>query len=135
MLRRVGQAEQAFERGDEVIGDGAADAAVGKLDDAILGAGFDAAALEDFAVDADVAELVDDDGQPAPLGIFQDVAHERRLAGTEKPRDDAARNLGDIGHGVSGSGCTNPSGGTRAMTPLRNGCGRSDQGTMPLGER
>ena len=135
VLGRIGEAEQALERGDEVVGDGAADAAVGEFDDAILGAGLDAAALEDFAVDADVAELVDDDGQAAPLGILQDVAHERRLAGAEKPRDDAARNLGDVGHGVSGSGCTNPRGGTRAMTPLRNGCGRSDQGTMPLGER
>ena len=29
----------------------------------------DAAALEDLAVDADVAELVDDDGEPPPLAF------------------------------------------------------------------
>ena len=65
MLGRLGEPEQALQRGNEIVGDGAADAAVGQLDDAVLAAGLDAAALEDLAVDADVAELVDDDGQAA----------------------------------------------------------------------
>ena len=33
------------------------------------GQALDAAAFQDLAVDADVAELVDDDGQPLPLAF------------------------------------------------------------------
>ena len=44
----------------EVIGDGAADAAIGELDDVVLGAGRIAAAEQQLAIDPDVAELVDD---------------------------------------------------------------------------
>ena len=43
----------------------------GKLDDIFLRAGRITATLQDFAVDADVAEFVDDDGQPAALRVTQ----------------------------------------------------------------
>ena len=56
--------QDLVERRDEIVGDGAADAAIGQFDDVFLRAGVDAAALQDLAVDADIAELVDDDGQP-----------------------------------------------------------------------
>src|SRR5262249_39932407 len=92
-------------------------------------------ALQDLAVDADVAELVDDDREAAAPRVLQHVADERRLAGAEEAGDDAAGDFGDAGHAVSWVGCTKPSGGMRAITPLRNGCGRSAQGTMPFSER
>ena len=48
--------------------------------------------FEDFAVDADVAELVDDDGEPAALRVREHVADQRRLAGAEEAGDDGAGN-------------------------------------------
>ena len=82
--------QNGVERRHEFVGDGAAQAAIGELDDVLLRAGGIAAAFEDFAVDADIAELVDDDGEPAAVGIGQHVADQRRLAGAEKAGDDGA---------------------------------------------
>ena len=95
-LRRARQ--DLVERRHEIVGYGAADAAIGELDDVFLRAGVDAAALEDFAVNADVAELVDDQRQPLALGVFEDMADQRRLAGAEEAGDDGA------GHAGNGSG-------------------------------
>ena len=86
--------DQTFERGNEIIRHRAADAAVGQFDDAILGAVLDAAALQNIAVDADVAEFVDDHGEAASAGVFKHVTNERRLAGAEEARDDRAGNFG-----------------------------------------
>ena len=62
----IGRArEDGVERRDEFVRHRAAQAAIGELDDVLLRAGGVAAALEHFAVDADVAELVDDHGEPA----------------------------------------------------------------------
>ena len=91
----VGRSSRLFERRHEIVGDGAADAAVGQLDDVILRAALDAAALQDLAVDADIAELVDDHGEAAAVGILQHVADQRRLAGAEEAGDDGAGNLGE----------------------------------------
>ena len=88
------QRQDLVERRHEVVGHGAADAAIGQLDDVLLRAGLDAAALQDLAVDADVAELVDDDGEPPAAGVFQEVADQRRLAGAEEAGDDGAGNAG-----------------------------------------
>ena len=74
----------------EVVRDGAADAAVGELDDILLRASLDPAALEDVSVDADVAELVDDDGEPLAFGMLDHMADQRRLAGAEKAGDHGA---------------------------------------------
>jgi hypothetical protein len=61
--------ENGIERRHELVGDRAAQAAVGELDDVVFRAGFVAAAFEDFAVDADVAEFVDDDGKRRPCAF------------------------------------------------------------------
>ena len=53
------------------------------------------AAFENFAVDADVAELVDDDGEPAALCIRQHMADQRGLAGAEETGDDGAGHAGE----------------------------------------
>ena len=82
--------ENGVERRHEFIGHGAAQAAVGKLDDVLLGARGIAAAFEDFAVDADVAELVDDHREPAPVRVGEHMADQRRLPGAEKAGDDRA---------------------------------------------
>ena len=103
--------------------------------------------LQDLAVDADVAELVDDHGEPAPVGILQHVADQRRLAGAEEAGDDGAGDFHQCFRGKrhdasAFTGCASVSifavwklrGGTRAITPLRKVCGRSRQGTMPFSE-
>ena len=61
--------QNGVERRHELVGDGAAQAAIGEFDDVLLRAGVIAAAFENFAVDADVAELVDDDGEAAALRV------------------------------------------------------------------
>ena len=99
-----GPVEQALQRRHEIVGDGAAEAAVGQLDDGVLRAALDAAALQDLAVDADIAELVDDHGEPPAAGILQHMAHQRRLAGAEEAGDDRAGNLGDA-HDCSWDWC------------------------------
>ena len=89
--------QDGVERRHEFVGDGAAQAAVGQFDDVLLGAGGVAAAFENFAVDADIAELVDDDGEAAALRIGEHVANERGLAGAEKAGDDGAGNARERG--------------------------------------
>src|SRR3546814_685509 len=70
---------------------------------------LDAAALEDLAVDAEVAELVDDQGNAPPARVLQQVADRRGLAGAEKAGDDGGRDLsrrspgffgGNFGHSL-----------------------------------
>src|SRR5260370_31064112 len=90
MLDRRLPRQDDVERRHELVRDRAAQAAVGELDDVVLRAGRVAASFEDLAVDADVAELVDDDREPPAPGILQHVADQRRLAGAEKAGDDGA---------------------------------------------
>jgi hypothetical protein len=83
--------EQPLHRRQEVVGDGAADAAVRQLDDVVLAAALDRAADEQLAVDPDLAELVDDDRDPSAAGLLQDVPHEAGLPRAEKTCDDRRR--------------------------------------------
>ena len=125
-----GRARQdQVERRHEIVGDGAADAAIGELDDILLRAGLDAAALQDVAVDADVAELVDDDRQPPAAGVFQDVADQRRLAGAEKAGDDGAGDARQrCGHDLLPMRVR---GGMRATRPRFKLSGRPRHGSRP----
>ena len=82
--------QDLVERGHELVGDGAAETAIGELDDILLGAGGVAAAFENLAIDADIAELVDDDGEPPPVGVLEHMTDQRRLAGAEEAGDDGA---------------------------------------------
>ncbi len=86
----------------EIVGHGAADAAVGKLDDIVLGAHRVAAAAQHLGVDADVAELVDDQGDALAAVARQQVADQGRLAGAEKAGDDGGGNL--LGHDIAPNG-------------------------------
>ena len=94
VVRERIERENAFDRRQKIVGDGAADAAIGEFDDVIRAAGKIAAAFQYFRVDADIAEFVDDEGEAAALGIFQKVANEGRLPGAEKAGDDRCRNFG-----------------------------------------
>ena len=80
--------EQLFHRRDEVIGHGAADAAVGKLDDVVGGAGFNAAAFEDITVNAKIAEFVDDQRDAFTLRVLQHVADEGGFTCAQEACDD-----------------------------------------------
>ena len=94
VIGRIGPVEQRLHGRDEVVGHGAADAAVGQLHDTVLLAALDAAALEDLAVDSEVAELVDDQGDARAVGRRQQVADGRGLAGTEEAGIHGRRDLG-----------------------------------------
>ena len=61
--------EQPGQGRQEIVGDRAAQAAIGQLDDVVVGASRVAAAEQQLAVDAELAELVDDDGEPPPGGM------------------------------------------------------------------
>ena len=124
--------KDGVERRHEFVGHRAAQAAIGQFDDVLLRAGGVAAAFEDFAVDADVAELVDDDGEAAALRVAEHVADERRLAGAEKAGDDGAGNARERAvHIVHGRPLRKPMGGTRAISPRLRTSGRPRQGRMP----
>ena len=121
--------EDRVERRHELVRDRAAETAIGELDDVLFRAGRVAAALQDFAVDADIAELIDDDGEPAPVRLAEDVPDQRCLARAEKARDDGAGNAGDRRrHSVSSS---KSSGGTREIRPRFRMSGRPRQGIRP----
>ena len=93
MLRPVLAIKQAFQSRDEIIRHGATDAAVGKLDNVVFLAAFDAAALQDLAINADVAELIDDNGKPPSIRVFQNMPQQCRLSSTEEAGEDRARDL------------------------------------------
>src|SRR3954465_12009742 len=90
MLDRRLPRQDDVERGNELVCDGAAQASVRKLDDVLLRTGRVAAALEDLAVDAEIAKLVDDHREPSPLRMRQHMADERGLARSQKAGDDRA---------------------------------------------
>ena len=125
--------QNGIERRHEFVGHRAAEATVGELDDVLLRAGGIAAAFEDLAVDADIAELVDDDGKTAALRVGQHVADERRLTGAEKAGDDGAGHARE--RTVHTSTSLKSMGGMRAISPRLSGAGRPRHGRMPSAAR
>src|SRR5262249_50199342 len=121
--------ENGVECRDELVRHGAAEAAIGELNDVLLRARGIPAALEDLAIDSHVTELVDDHGEAAATGIRQDMADQRRLAGAEKAGDDGAGHARERGvHALSSSKSV---GGTRAIRPRLRASGRPRHGRMP----
>jgi hypothetical protein len=59
---------ECFDGWDKVIGYSAADAPICQLNDVLGRAIGDRPAFQDLAVDADIAKLVDDDGEALALG-------------------------------------------------------------------
>ena len=95
MIRLRLAREQRRDRGREIVGDRAADAAIGEFDDRLFRAGRVGAAPDEIAVDADVAEFIDDEREPPAAGIGHEMADQRRLAGAEKAGDDGDGRLGE----------------------------------------
>ena len=93
VLRWIFAVQQLAHGGHEVIRHGAADAPVGEFDHVLVATAVNPAASQDFAIDADVAELVDDERDAAALGVLQHVADQRGLAGSEKAGDDCGWDL------------------------------------------
>jgi len=83
---------QPVDDADEVAAHGAADAAVVHLEDFLVGA------HDQLIVDADLAELVDDDGVFLTVRLGQDAVEKRRLAGAEIAGEHGDRNF--VGHGL-----------------------------------
>jgi hypothetical protein len=79
LVELVAALHQVAEDADQVAAHGAADAAVVHLEDLLLGVEHEG------VVDADLAELVLDDGDPLAVLLGEDVVQQRRLAGAEEP--------------------------------------------------
>ncbi len=120
--------EDLVQRRHEIIRDRAAQAAVGQFDDILFRAALDAAAFQDLAIDAHIAEFIDDHGQLPPAGILQKVADERGLACPEEAGDDGTGHAGNAGHILSSQ---KERGGTRAIMPRLRLSGRPRQGIRP----
>ena len=129
VLGRVGTIEQRLDGRQEIVGDGAAQAAVGQFDDVLIRATCDAATAQGLAVDAERAEFVDDDRDAPSAGVLQHVAHQRGLSRAEEAGDDGGGDFRDrCAHAA------NSSGGTRAITTLARVAGRRDGITVPVAE-
>ena len=92
---------QAGELVSQVVGKGAADAAVGERDKVV--GGRKAAILDEAGVDVDLADVVDDDGRADAAVVGQNVVEQRGLAGTEVAGEHHDLD-GVVGHGVSFAG-------------------------------
>ena len=84
--------EELAEDTDEIAADGAADAAVVHLEDFFLGLDHQ------ILIDADLAELVLDNGDALAVLRGQNVVEKRGLASSEKAGQDGDRDTGVIRH-------------------------------------
>ena len=96
--------DELFHAWQEVVGHGAAYAAIGEFYYVVAGAVLGAAVLQHIGVHAYVAELVDDEGQASAAGLLDDVAYEGGLAGAEEACDHRGRDA-LLCHGVTALGC------------------------------
>ena len=87
MVRTRLLCQQLLHAWQEIIGDGAADASIGKLDDVIRAAAFGTTILEHRAIHANIAEFVDNQGQTLAVGLRDDVADQRGFTGPKEPGD------------------------------------------------
>ena len=94
MIRQRISGQEGLHGRHEIVGNGAADAAIGKLHDIAFLTGLVAAAEQQLAVDTDIAELVDDQRDAASCRLTKEVLDNAGLAGTEKAGEDGGWNLG-----------------------------------------
>ena len=131
VLGRQVAVDQRLHGRDEIVGHGAAQAAIGELDDILLGAALDAAAPQDFAIDSDAAELIDDDGEALAARGLEQMAHERGFASAEEAGDDGRGDAGSVGHSAA-SLAGSKGAGKRAITLVCSEAGRPDGNTTPV---
>jgi hypothetical protein len=101
VVGRIGAVDQPLERRQKIFGHGAADAAIGELDHVARTARFVTAAEQQLAIDAQLAEFVDDERETAFAGMADEMAQEARLPGAEKARNDRRRDLAHRPHPLS----------------------------------
>jgi hypothetical protein len=82
MIRTIRTIQKLGHRRNEIIGNSAADATIVELDHVFLTAAFDTAAFQNSAINAQIAKLIDNERDALSIGIFQQIADQRRLAGT-----------------------------------------------------
>ena len=131
VLGRQVAVDQRLHGRDEIVGHGAAQAAIGELDDILLGAALDAAAPQDFAIDADAAELIDDDGEALAARGLEQMAHERGFSRAEEAGDDGRGDAGSVGHSAA-SLAGSKGAGKRAITLVCSEAGRPEGNTTPV---
>ena len=73
--------QQLLDAWQEVICHGAADTAIGQFDDVFGAAAVCTTFLQHVAIHADIAEFIDDQGQTLAIGLHDDIADQRCLAG------------------------------------------------------
>ena len=83
---------QPLDDADEIAAHGAADAAIVHLEDFLVGADHE------LVVDADLAELIDDDREFSPVLLGEDAVEQGGLAGAEIAGEDGDGDF--VGHGV-----------------------------------
>jgi hypothetical protein len=71
MIGRALAIEQLCHGGKEIVRDRTANAPIGELDNVVFATAFGAAFLQNLAVHADIAKLVDDERQTASAAVFQ----------------------------------------------------------------
>ena len=128
MVGRMRPRQQRRDGRHEIIGDGAAQAAIGEFDDGVFWTIGVGAAFQNVAVDAEVAEFIDQYCEPAALRVLHQVTNQRGFAGAEETGDDGDGDFFDR-HLKFRTGLAD--GGMRAITPLRKIVGRSRHGTSP----
>ncbi len=121
VLGRHVAVQQLFQRRHEILGHGAADAAVRQFHHVLIGAAFDSACLQDVAIDAQITEFVDDECDTPPARMGQHVADQRGLAGTEKAGDHGGRDLRS--HGIVPCKGSDTGNGPGAPPPAQLLCG------------
>ena len=131
VLRRRVAVDQRLHGGDEILGDGAAQTAIGQLDDILLGAAFDAAASQHLTIDADAAELIDDDGEPLAPRRLEQMAEKRGFSCAEKAGDDGRGDAGSVGHSAASLAGSKVAG-KRAITLVCKDAGRPEGSTTPV---
>ncbi|MNY04682.1 hypothetical protein D3C86_1373720 [compost metagenome] len=124
-------AQNLFDGGLEIIRHRTADAAIGQFDDVFFRAAFNTAAFQNFAIDTDLAEFIDDDRQPLAVKLFEKTAQQRGFAGPQKTGNDGAGNA--VQKGAHDLSSVKSNGGMRATMPRFNGSGRPRQGIRPSG--
>ena len=94
-VQLVGPLQQAFHRRQKVVLHGAAQATVGEFHKPTFQLLFRAEATvgEEVGIDPDIAELIDDDGQPL-AAVQEQMAQQRGLARAQKARHQRDRQTG-----------------------------------------
>ena len=96
MLRRIGTVQQSFNRRDKVIGNGAAQAAIRKLDNVFFLTSGVTTAAQNLTINADVTKFVNDQRQAFIFNGFNHMTDQTGFAGTKKASDNGCR---DSSHG------------------------------------